>query len=577
MVGSFASWGDRRVNEKLSLEYPGILDHIGSYTGEGRTESNAFLAWFLEHYFRLDQDAAQDCICDGPDDKGVDGVYVNDDLERVDILQGKLLRSPDKTVGDTKLKEFFGTLAQFRNPKTIISIAETTSNLELRSLIESIELAAKVEDGYEVRGVFVTNAERDANAEQFLSSRPDILLFDARELRAGYIPTGPSEPITDPVEFDLFGYDTLEYQVGDTRVIVAPLSATDLLKLDGLQSGALFDWNVRQALGRTKVNRAIGQSIQNPSEHKNFLLYHNGLTILCDSLTRSDDTLAIAGYRVVNGCQSLTSLYEHRNQVTDELRILARVIQLSPGSDLTSKITHHSNNQNAINARDLQSNSTLQRRLQNEFKELFGGDVFYRIKRGESSEAPVIIDNSDAARILLAFDLQEPWSCHQSYKLFDDLHAELFARPQVDAYRVLALSAVDLGVEQALPSLEHHLMAGYRLTRYFLLYLLRQALNQDETGRQFCRSPREFLLAPGGRHRIVGCSEAVVKDLLTDLNAEIGERQDRGEPLDYKRELKSPSAVKTLKRSVIPHYLKAVNRGRAPGFGGEWEASAHAT
>jgi hypothetical protein len=52
----------------------------------GRTEARAFLAWFLEHYYRLEETDAQDAVCDGPDDKGVDGIYVNTNLERIEIL-----------------------------------------------------------------------------------------------------------------------------------------------------------------------------------------------------------------------------------------------------------------------------------------------------------------------------------------------------------------------------------------------------------------------------------------------------------------------------------------------------------
>ena len=76
----------------------------------------------------------------------------------------------------------------------------------------------------------------------------------------------------------------------------------------GIQSGDLFDWNVRQSLGRTKVNKAIAESVKNQAEHKNFLLYHNGLTILTTKLEYDEDRIVLSGYSVVNGCQSITSL-----------------------------------------------------------------------------------------------------------------------------------------------------------------------------------------------------------------------------------------------------------------------------
>ena len=88
----------------------------------------------------------------------------------------------------------------------------------------------------------------------------------------------------------------IEYKTPDATVYVAPVLATELVALAGLQSGELFAWNVRQALGRTKVNKAIADSINEQSEHKNFLLYHNGLTILAEKAEHLEDHLVIDGY-----------------------------------------------------------------------------------------------------------------------------------------------------------------------------------------------------------------------------------------------------------------------------------------
>lgn len=559
----------------IDVNYPGILDHIQPYLAGTRTESEAFLIWFLQHIYRLDETEAPDAVCDGPDDKGIDGVYVDDNLERIDVLQSKLVKSKRRRrLGDVQLKEFVGTLAQFRNPDKVQEIAETTSNLELRNLLLSQDVPAKIKDGYTVRGVFVTNASRDPNAKQYLSTQPNLVLFDHDQIMASYIPAGPTVPMAKPVEFDIFGYEYAEYNVGGIRTIIAPLSASQLVQLDGLASGALFAWNVRQSLGKTKVNKAISKSIADQAEHRNFLLYHNGLTILCSLINKRGDKISISGYSVVNGCQSLTSLYDNRALVTDDLRILSRLIELSPDSDLAGKITHHSNNQNPINARDLQSNSILQRRLQNEFEGVFAGEVFYRIKRGEQSALPETIDNEDAARVLLAFDLQEPWTCHQTYKLFDTLHSDLFARPEVTAQRVYVLSQLYDVVTETLPNLEHELMAGYRLTRYFLLFLLRRVLESDDIGKQFCQKPESFLDSPNVKTRIRHCAARVLEDLIIDLNAELRDREEQGNPIDYKRELKSPRAVRALEKVIIPQYQKAVSRGRATSFGQEWESSS---
>ena len=494
-------------------------------------------------------------------------------FETVFLFQCKLVQNPKRTLGDTQLKEFAGSLDQFRTPDKIADIAQTTANAELARVLTAENVAKLIEDGYAVKGVFVTNIDQDTNATAYLQTRDDIRLFDRQALVASFVPVGPTEPVGTPVTFDLFGYDCAEYQIEDVKVVFGPLKGNDLIRLDGIASSELFAWNVRGSLGRTKVNKDIGRSIDTATEHKNFLLYHNGLTILCQQLDRKGDKITISKYSVVNGCQSLTSLFDHRTKITDDLRILTRLIELPPDHPLAEKITHHSNNQNPINARDLQSNSTIQRRLQNEFDEQYAGQVFYRIKRGEPDKAPKVIDNDEAGRLLLAFDLKEPWTCHQTYKILDELHSEIFARPEVNARRILAVVDLQTVIQNCMADVENRMLASYRLSEYFLLYLLRQALELDEEGKAFCANPETFLVQPRGRTRLQTCVARIIKDIIIDLNAEVRERAEAGKPFDYKRELKSPNPVREMARSIIPQYQKAVSRRRACSFGQEWHNS----
>jgi AIPR protein len=556
------------VKQKLDLVYPAVLKNFGRHLIGGRTESRAFLGWFLEHYYRLDETDAQDAICDGPDDKGIDGIYVDHNLERIDIFQTKLYQNEKKTLGDTALKEFAGSLDQLRNRALIEQLVSTTGNIELRELIRAADLASLVEKGFKVRGLFITNAVKDQNAAAYLGTRLDLALHDGSSLQDNWVAPGDSAPVHTAMKFRLDGHTAIEYKTPDATVFVAPLLATELVSLAGLESGELFAWNVRQALGRTKVNKAIAESVNVQAEHKNFLLYHNGLTVLAEKADHVDDGLVIDGYTVVNGCQSLTTLFEHRTKITEELRLLTRIIKLPPQNELAAKITRHSNNQNSISARDLQSNSTIQRRLQAEFRAKFPGSFDYEIKRGEPPKDGELITNEEAARLLLAFDLQQPWSCHQSYRLFDELHSDIFGRPEVTAGRICALHVAHSAVRQSLPQLKSQLAANYRLMEYFLLYLLRQALDVDEHGKKFIEQAGQTL-DQIGPESLYSAMHHIVSDLIVDLNAETDERAVAGNPFDHKRELKSPTAVRAIAKQIIPSYEKAIRRDRATSFSSE--------
>src|SRR3546814_12479144 len=126
----------------------------------------------------------------------------------------------------------------------------------------------------------------------------------------------------------------------------------------------------------------------------------------------------------------------------------------------------------SISARALQSNSTMQLRLQAEFCSVFAGLFGYEIKRGEVVNSRHVITNEEAARHLLAFDLQQPWACHPTYRLFDELHSDIFGRKAVTASRVATLSVLFDAVLDTLPALHKQLVAWYPLTRIFILYPL---------------------------------------------------------------------------------------------------------
>jgi hypothetical protein len=180
----------RETMAKLLLSYPGILKQFGAHSVKERTESRALLGWFLENYYRLDEMEVSDSICDGKYDKGVDGIYVNEQLGQIDVFQTVIVQT-EKTLGDVSLKEFAGSLSQFKDRGSVENLEKTSKNPALTSLLRTNEIARKVEEGFVVQGVFITNAVRDQNAKDFLASHPSITLYDREELERSYTPLEP--------------------------------------------------------------------------------------------------------------------------------------------------------------------------------------------------------------------------------------------------------------------------------------------------------------------------------------------------------------------------------------------------
>lgn len=571
----------------LSLRYPAIKKLLAAYAMKQRTETRQFLAWFLENYYRLEETERDDCICDGQDDKGIDGVYINEQLGQIHAFQSRLATHRNE-LGDTELKEFYGSFSQMQTEESVNRVAATTKNKELADLIRDREIGKKVSEGYKVRGVFLTNMKRNKDAISYLSTTHDIILHDEPELQKHYVAIDKTAPIASSISFQTTSnYPCLQCPISqDMNMVIAPLLAKDLVKMDGISSGELFAWNVRQFLKKTtKVNSDIEESILEPDEHKYFRAFHNGITVLCKTLDLSGRTITISGYAVVNGCQSLTVFNENKPSLGDNLRIITKFIHIPPESPLARKITERTNNQNGITYRDLQSNNPIRTRLQTEINTKYTGEFYYRIKRGEHPEWPAsqVIENEVAARVLLAYDLREPWTCHQTYKLFDELHGKIFGRSEVTGDRIVTVMEIYEAAIEELAVIDNELFANYGLTKYLLLYLVREALQTSSTGQLLINRPIEFLSEPNGRKRIHVAIGKLAKSIARILNTEINRREkaiassiaDRKavDPFDFKRDLKSPNTVRALQSTVISQYQVMVDSDFSPSFDALWTQS----
>ncbi|WPF89573.1 AIPR family protein [Cyanobacterium aponinum AL20118] len=564
----------------IDINYTNLLNLIQPYKISGRTDSTAFLHWFLVNIYRLERIEVDNIVCDGHGDKGIDGIYINDNEGLIDVFQSKIVQNESKTLGDTQLKEFLGSLQQLITEDSINGLIDSLGEPNTKNIIQLKNLLLESKEylqspDYKVRGIFVTNTNKDDNANNLLktiSGDDNILLevWDKNLISEMYVDSDKAIRATSELAFDVFGWDYSKYNVDNfARVVIAAVKATDIVKMEGLDNQKIFDLNLRKSLGKTKVNKDIYHSIEEENEHKKFLLYHNGITIICGELnTEIQGKIIIKDYAVVNGCQSVSCLYSKRDIITDDLRILTRIIEIKSDSELITKITHNSNNQNGIKIRDFRSNTKTQVRLQREINEKYP-DYFYQIKNGEKSPPDkMLIDNQLAGRILLVFDLEEPWAVQGIKKIFEDSHSKIFSRPEVTGGRIVSLFKLYQQIQQDLPKIEPQLFQGYQITRFLLLHLVSQVFKEDEIGKNFRAKPEDFLFHPSKEKKFFECLHTILGDLIIDLN---GEFEDKGgENYDFKTIYKSPKQLKELTNEVLKSYKKVIQRGRVESFTELW-------
>jgi len=428
---------------------------------------------------------------------------------------------------------------------------------------------------HELRAEFLSNVVLDGNGSNFLQEAPKITFIGKTHLLSSYISDSRDLPTHDPRSFDIAGFRVTEYIVdANTKAVIAPIKAVELVALDGISDQSLFAFNVRGPLGKTQVNRDIVKSIRDKTLHKMFPLFHNGITVIASDVTLEAERLSVTGYHVVNGCQSLTALFNTRGSLTDDLRVLVKFIKMDPASAVAQNITEYSNNQNPTKARDFKANHPIQIRLQNEFRDSYPGQYVFEIKRGEDIGSGTRISNEEAGLYLRAFDLKEPWATHRKYEVFDEKHADLFGRPDVTADRIVFCQILAEEITEGLKNLKKQLFARYVLTKYLLMYVLREIFENDDQWEKMQSNPAKFVRDATLRNYFRTCVRNVVDEVIIDLDSEVN---DLGDDFDYRDKLRDQEWVKEMRRELVTDYRKQVSRHRVASFNEEWVAATAAT
>lgn len=116
---------------------------------------------------------------------------------------------------------------------------------------------------------------------------------------------------------------------------------------DGMIRSNIFDENVRAYQGNTDVNNEMIKTLK--KEPENFVLYNNGITIVCNKLKRQSKTCEIEAPQVVNGCQTCNCLFRaYKKKVNlSKVKVIIKIIQTSD-EIVTRGIVRGTNRQNIV-------------------------------------------------------------------------------------------------------------------------------------------------------------------------------------------------------------------------------------
>lgn len=481
-------------------------------------------------------------------------MLVNEDLGEITVLQSKHRERPDAGQGDADLRNLVGAAAYFETVEAVDGLLRAAPNLELRRLLERLEIRNKVAGGaHATRLVFVTNGVLDPAGRDYVDAiarrEPPLEVWDADRLAPVAQRTRRPELLPDQVRLRLAAPPSTVILEGEVRIAVGLVPASQLAALPGIEDLSLFDRNVRLSEGRTRINKELAETIQRSEEHALFPAFHNGLTMLTHGLEVGETSLDLHGITVVNGCQSLLTLHDCRDDLTDELSILVKVVQVERQTDLPDRITYRSNNQNPVDIRDQRSTDVIQRDLQAQVRALYGDRLGYAIRQGERIEAPEELDNKTAAQFLMAVYLGEPWSAVRKVRLFDEDYRRIFNRT-IDAHKLLFVHEVSKAVDSVRTSLAPQVVGSFASVRATLAHLLVQVLRQSDLGAQMVNSPERWLpeLIEPVREKLTSLAQEVVESVNFYLEEE---QREKAELFDPKVVFKSQAGVRDVENQVL--------------------------
>jgi hypothetical protein len=484
------------------------------------------------------------------------------------VLQSKRRQKLSASLGDTDLRLLVGTLRQLATPEGAELIADS-GNVELAKLIVRHDLANRLQEDYSMRGVLVTNLPADPAATTYLKTQAGtdvslelwdlVYLYKARRHLLG------EDYVEGPAYLHVTTNSSFSYSLNENaEIIVALVPAKDIAVLPGIEDDTLFDHNVRGPLGNTRINKDIQRTIKDVDEHKLFPAYHNGLTIVCKKLRRGRGRLELRDLSIVNGCQSAKTIAGNRSSLSDDLKVLVKIVNADPEAnplayELTDKITQRSNNQNAITMRDLRSTDAKQRELADEFETLFGGKVVYDFRRGEKVKAELIIPNDLAAQEIVSMYLMEPWDAHKKAELFEKKYDAVFSQA-IHAQHVYLAHLAYLAAISNRSRIDDPSVASYRLTAFVLMYLARLVVEQEPSGKVAIADPLPLVTDAKTSMQVRTKMDDLMKLIVVDLNFYIREQRKADEFWDYRRAFKRKVDVMGLGNEVVRSYQKDVAR-----------------
>ena len=355
----------------------------------------AFNYWVLDKLFYEDEELVEEKIVDYHD-LGIDAYEIYEDTKDIFLIQNKYY-------GETT-----GITAEYVKNDFLLRAITALENGTYKKSDELQGAFSKFKECVDFTvhlQLFVTNNIHNKAADEYVKkfnvTHPKYIakIFYLDDIEERYY--GETQQIKKNITVKvesvnkgtILNINTDGYKlenVIDARYVLTPVVSVYRLYRDSIEKGyPIFDKNIREYLGNKGVNKSIYQTLLDEEDRKNFFYYNNGITVICDKMTKiitqtSDYNMnavfTIENPQIVNGCQTVNSIYEalkniDPNKLEKDFKdtfVMLKILEIdrddSADDRLYKDIVKYTNSQNSIDEKTFVANTNTFIRLQNEFE-----------------------------------------------------------------------------------------------------------------------------------------------------------------------------------------------------------------
>lgn len=443
---------DQRLNRLAEDLRERLVGELGVSDGPQR-KSLAFVYLCAKTMLDLEDEEAFEALTDGSNDFGVDAMHIGETLDEefvVTLFQAKYTHKNLDGMANFPeggVDAAIGAVRYLFDPG-----ATLVANDRLLPKVE--EVRSLISDGYlpRVRVLLCNNGKEWTSLAQDridrLGAGKQVVWEHVNHERLLSIMQA-TKPVNDTLH--MHGKAIVE-DFDFSRVLIGKVGVSEIAALIERHGDRLLERNIRRYLGLAgnRVNEGIRDTLMTVDERPNFYFYNNGITLTCtrfdyNALQQTDHMVRIEDLQVINGGQTSHTIAKVLKEIgaadpanLDKAFVMIRLYQLASDREgFVQNITYATNSQNPVDLRDLKSNDEIQKRLEEDVRNL---GFVYRRKRTESvASRPEEISSGTAAEAILSVWRRKP---HQAKffarEHFGKLYAEIFDETLTGAELVAA-------------------------------------------------------------------------------------------------------------------------------------------